>query len=100
LRLLRQGGDDTVRLDKFLKVSRLVKRRTIAKEVAAAERILINGRLAKPATEVKPGDRLELHLGGRLLSVEVLAVSDHVPASQAASLYRILEDRPVSTLDS
>lgn len=56
-----------MRLDKFLKVSRLVKRRTLAKEVSDQGRILINGRVAKPASEVEPGDVLELHWGAKRL---------------------------------
>ena len=60
-----------MRLDLILKVSRLIKRRTIAKELADRGRILINDRVAKPSSEVKAGDILELHLGNRVLVVEI-----------------------------
>ena len=60
-----------MRLDKYLKVSRIIKRRTIAKELADRGRILINDRVAKPSSEVKAGDILELRLGNRVLVVEI-----------------------------
>ncbi|MCL2548231.1 MAG: RNA-binding S4 domain-containing protein [Symbiobacteriaceae bacterium] len=81
-----------MRLDKYLKVSRLIKRRTLAKEVAAAERIEINGRTAKPASEVKPGDRITLHYGSRSQTVEVLSIEERVAKVNAAQLYRVLAD--------
>lgn len=83
-----------MRLDKFLKVSRLIKRRTVAKEFADNERVTINGRVAKPASEVNKGDILGVRLGGRILTVEVLEVRDNVRASEASSLYRILNEGP------
>ena len=60
-----------MRLDLVLKLSGLIKRRTVAKELAERGRILINGRIAKPSSEVKEGDNLELHLGNRVLIVEI-----------------------------
>lgn len=60
-----------MRLDLVLKLSGLIKRRTVAKELAERGRILINDRVAKPSSEVKDGDRLELHLGNRILLVEI-----------------------------
>ena len=60
-----------MRLDKYLKVSRLIKRRTVAKELAERGKILINDRVAKPSSEVKDGDTLELRLGNRILVVEI-----------------------------
>ena len=86
-----QRGWIIVRLDKFLKVSRLIKRRTLAKEVTNAGRILLNGRVAKPGSKVKPGDILEIGLGSRQTKVEVLEVKDNVRANDAASLYKIME---------
>lgn len=62
-----------MRLDKFLKVSRLIKRRTVAKEVCDAGRVEVNGRPAKSATEVKPGDTIVIGFGPRQLKVEVVA---------------------------
>ncbi|MDK2784638.1 MAG: hypothetical protein PWQ41_291 [Bacillota bacterium] len=81
-----------MRLDKFLKVARLVKRRTLAKEVSDQGRILINGRVAKPASEVKRGDTLELTWGGRRVTVEVLATPDNVRAAEAKNLYRVIKE--------
>lgn len=82
-----------MRLDKFLKVSRLVKRRTLAKEVCDAGRIELNGRVAKAGSEVKVGDVLSLNFGPRRLKVEIAELRETVRANEAASLYRILEER-------
>lgn len=79
-----------MRLDKFLKVSRLVKRRVLAKELCDGGRAMINGRLAKAGSEIEAGDTLELHFGPRVVKVMVVEVKEHVPASEAASLYRPL----------
>lgn len=86
-----------MRLDKFLKVARLVKRRTLAKEVSEQGRILINGRVAKPASEVKVGDLLELNWGGKRVTVEVLSVQENVRAIEAKELYRVVKEEPLST---
>ncbi|PKM90072.1 MAG: hypothetical protein CVU87_03520 [Firmicutes bacterium HGW-Firmicutes-12] len=80
-----------MRLDKFLKVSRLIKRRTVAKDVSEAGRISVNGKVAKPATEVKVGDVLEIGFGSKLISVEVLEIKGAVPANEAKNIYRIIE---------
>jgi len=80
-----------VRLDKFLKVSRLVKRRTVAKDFADHERVLVNGRVAKPATEVRPGDVITIQFGVRKMVVEVLELKESVRAADAAQLYRTIE---------
>lgn len=82
-----------VRLDKFLKVSRLVKRRTLAKEVCDAGRIELNGRVAKAGSEIKVGDTLALNFGPRRLRVQIADVRPSVRATEAANLYRILEER-------
>lgn len=80
-----------MRLDKFLKVSRLIKRRTLAKEVSDAGRVTINGRVAKPSSEVKVGDILEIGFGARMLRAEILELKDTVKAEEAKNLYRIVE---------
>ena len=80
-----------MRLDKFLKVSRIVKRRTVANEMASAGRIEVNGKRGKPATELKVGDVLDIGYGQRLIRVRVLALKDHVRKEEAESLYEILE---------
>ena len=68
-----------MRLDKYLKVSRIIKRRTVANEAAGAGRVTVNGRQAKPSTDVKPGDTLDLLLGGRHVVVRVESVAEHTP---------------------
>jgi len=80
-----------MRLDKFLKVSRLIKRRTLAKEVTSAGRVTLNARVAKPGTEVKPGDILEIGFGSRQIKVEILDVRENVRTEEAKDLYRIIE---------
>ncbi|MDR2514910.1 MAG: RNA-binding S4 domain-containing protein [Christensenellaceae bacterium] len=79
-----------MRLDKFLKVSRIIKRRSVANEVSDAGRVTINGKVAKPSAEVKPGDVLELRFGEKLSRFEILSISEHVPKAGAADLYRPL----------
>ncbi|NLK52132.1 MAG: RNA-binding S4 domain-containing protein [Syntrophomonadaceae bacterium] len=78
-----------MRLDKFLKVSRLIKRRTVAKEVCDAGRVLVNGRPAKAGAEVKPGDLITLGFGAKQLQVEVIALAENVRADRAQELYRV-----------
>ena len=80
-----------MRLDKYLKVSRIIKRRTVANEACDAQRIKVNGRAARASYEVKPGDILEISLGGKILKAEVLDVSEHVTKDGASALYRIIE---------
>jgi ribosomal 50S subunit-recycling heat shock protein len=82
-----------VRLDKFLKTSRVIKRRTLAKEVCDRGQVAVNGRVAKAGTEIKPGDTLEINFGHRLLKLEIVEVKENVPAKLAAGLYKVLEDR-------
>ncbi|MCL6451293.1 MAG: RNA-binding S4 domain-containing protein [Acetobacteraceae bacterium] len=84
-----------MRLDKFLKVSRLVKRRTVADELCGAGRVRLNGRPAKSAARVKPGDTIELDLGMKRIKVEVLVLAEAVSAERAGELYRVLEEGPV-----
>lgn len=81
-----------MRLDKFLKVSRLIKRRTLAKEVAEGGRIAINDRTAKPATEVKAGDQLAINFGARQLRVQILEVRETARVSEAPGMYEVLAD--------
>ncbi len=85
-----------MRLDKFLKVSRLIKRRTVAKEFAENQRITVNGRVAKPSTEVRVGDKLVIQMGGRQLAVEILEIKDSVRVSEAQNLYRVVNNESPS----
>lgn len=80
-----------MRLDKYLKVSRLIKRRTIANEAASQGRVLLNGKAAKPSAEVRQGDILELQLGSRTLRARVDSVQEHAAKADAAAMYTILE---------
>lgn len=79
-----------MRLDKYLKVSRLIKRRTVANEACDNERISVNGRAAKASYDVKIGDVLEIRFGQKSLRVEVLAVADAVRKDDASAMYREL----------
>jgi len=81
-----------MRLDKFLKVSRIIKRRTLAKEVCDSGRVSVNGRSAKPGVEIKPGDKLELDFGTKRVVFEILETPNTVRADQAKDLYRVLEE--------
>lgn len=79
-----------MRLDKFLKVSRLIKRRTVANEACDAGRVLINDRPAKASAQVKAGDILEIQFGSKAVKVEVLNVQETVKKQEAQDLYRYL----------
>ena len=80
-----------MRLDKYLKVSRIIKRRTVAKDASDAGVVFINGKEAKASTKVKIGDILELHFGEKILRVQVLHLKEHVGKDEAASLYEVIE---------
>ena len=77
-----------MRLDKYLKVSRLIKRRTIANEACDQGLVEVNGKPARASYEVKTGDRITACLGSRTVTVEVLSVQENVRPSDAAALYR------------
>jgi len=77
-----------MRLDKFLKVSRLIKRRTVANEACDNGRISVNGRVVKASYDVKVGDKIEISMGTRTVAVEVLEVADNVRKDDAAGMYK------------
>ena len=77
-----------MRLDKYLKVSRLIKRRTVANEACDNERVSVNGRPAKAGYEVKPGDRMEIRFGAKSLCVAVVSAAENVRKEDAAAMYR------------
>ncbi len=79
-----------MRLDKFLKVSRLIKRRTVANEACDAGRVLVNGKSAKASLNVKEGDVIEIEFGTRTVKVEVLDVQETVRKEEAKELYKYL----------
>ncbi|HEY8530528.1 MAG TPA: RNA-binding S4 domain-containing protein [Paenibacillaceae bacterium] len=84
-----------MRLDKFLKVSRLIKRRTVAKDVSRQGRVLLNGREAKPGSEVKPGDVLEIRFGRRVLTVRVERTEESVRKDEAREMYTVLREEEI-----
>ena len=77
-----------MRLDKYLKVSRLIKRRTVANEACDNGRISVNGRVVKASYDVKVGDKLEITMGPRTIAVEVLVVADNVREDDACAMYK------------
>ncbi|HIW51231.1 MAG TPA: RNA-binding S4 domain-containing protein [Candidatus Blautia intestinavium] len=79
-----------MRLDKYLKISRLIKRRTVANDACDAGRVLINDKPAKASAQVKSGDVIEIQFGGKNVRVEVLEVKDTVRKEDAESMYRYL----------
>ena len=79
-----------MRLDKYLKVSRLIKRRTVANEACDSARVTVNGREAKASYQVKVGDVIEIAFGNRVLKVEVTDVSENAKKADAAAMYREL----------
>lgn len=79
-----------MRLDKFLKVSRLIKRRTVANEACDAGRVFVNGKVAKASVSVKNGDQIEINFGNKNVKVEVLDVQETVRKDDAKELYRFL----------
>lgn len=79
-----------MRLDKYLKVSRLIKRRTVANEACDAGKVLVNGKTARASYDVKVGDVISVTLGARELNVRVVAVQETVAKNDAAMLYEIL----------
>lgn len=80
-----------MRLDKYLKVSRLIKRRTVANEACDGERVCVNGRQVKASYQVKVGDIIEVAFGQRTLKVEVLAVNETAKKDEAPAMYREIE---------
>ena len=80
-----------MRLDKFLKISRIIKRRTVANEACDTEHVSVNGRCAKASYDVKENDIIEITFGQRTLKVKVLDVREHAAKADAASLYEVIE---------
>lgn len=80
-----------MRLDKYLKTSRLIKRRTVAKDACMGERVYLNGKNAKPGTEVDIGDIIEIAYGDRKLKVEIISITEKIMKGEAKEMYKILE---------
>lgn len=81
-----------MRLDKYLKVTRLIKRRTVANEACDAGKIEVNGKIARASYDVKVGDKIAINMGQRPLKVEVLNVSEYAKKEEAADNYRVIEN--------
>ena len=81
-----------MRLDKYLKVSRIIKRRTVANDACDADHVTVNGRRAKASYDVKEGDVLEITFGQRTLRIKVLTVKDNVAKADAAAMYEIIDN--------
>lgn len=79
-----------MRLDKFLKVTRIIKRRTVAKDACDSDKVLINGKLSKPSSKVNIGDVLEVIFGNNSFKIEILDIKEHVRKDEAEKMYRII----------
>jgi ribosomal 50S subunit-recycling heat shock protein len=84
-----------MRLDKFLKVSRIIKRRTVAKEVCDTGRVLVNGKSAKPGTDVKIDDILEIQYASGSIKAKILNISEHVTKDGAKEMYMIISGQEI-----
>ena len=80
-----------MRLDKYLKISRIIKRRTVANEACDAGRVLVNGKPARASYEVKVGDLLELNFGARVVKAEVLQVNEYARKEEAGLMYKLVD---------
>lgn len=90
-----QQRDEIMRIDKFLKNSRLIKRRSVAKEACDTMRVLLNGRPAKAGNEVKIGDVITIQFGNSRLSAKVTALSESVKKEDAAGMYEIVDEKDI-----
>lgn len=81
-----------MRLDKFLKVSRLIKRRTVANDACTAGRVMINGKVAKAGTDIRIDDVISITFGDKTISVKVLKLSEHVAKEDAAYMYQVIDE--------
>lgn len=82
-----------MRLDKFLKVSRIIKRRTLSKEMSESSRVKVNGKIAKPSTKLKVGDEIEIEFGRSILTVQVKELREHVLKNDSSMLYEIIDEK-------
>lgn len=84
--------EEIMRLDKYLKVSRIIKRRTVANEACDAGRVMVNGKVQRASYDVKIGDEIELQLGARSVKAKVLSVSEYVKKEDAPAMYEIIAE--------
>ena len=88
---VKKGGGIIIRLDKFLKVSRIIKRRTVANNACDSEHVKVNGKEAKASYDVKIGDIIEISFGERTLRVKVKDIREHTLKNDASELYEVME---------
>ena len=86
-----------MRLDKYLKVARIIKRRTISKDIISFGQVSINNKKSKPSSEVKIGDLITLQLGNRLITIEVLSINEKIKKDEALYLYKIVDEKEIIT---
>jgi len=84
-----------MRVDKYLKVSRLIKRRTIAKEVCDHEKITINGKISKPSTEIKVNDIISIKFGTKLITIKILSTNEYTKKEESNLMYEIIKEEKV-----
>ena len=84
-----------MRIDKYLKVSRIIKRRTVANEACAGGRVTVNEKIAKPSAEVKPGDIISIRFGEHIGHYRVLAVAETISKDKASEMYQVLDEDAV-----
>ncbi len=89
-----------MRLDKYLKVSRLIKRRTIANEACDAGRVSVNGKVARASYEVKAGDNVDITFGRKIISLRVISVNEYATKDNAAEMYEITGEKGVEAADT
>lgn len=88
-----------MRLDKYLKVARILKRRSVSKELADTERVYVNGRIAKPSTDIKLGDEIRILFGNREITVRVTMIQKQVSKAEAGTMFDILEEKFIKKAD-
>ncbi len=84
-----------MRLDKYLKVSRLIKRRTVAKEVADHEKIMVNDKLSKPSTDIKVNDIISIRFGMKIVTVKVLCINEYTKKEDSSLMYEIIKEERI-----
>lgn len=88
----RPAAPTAIRLDKFLKVSRIIKRRSVANDACDTGHVTVNGKDAKPGTSIRVGDVIGVRFGEKLHRYEILSVADHVAKQDASSMYRLMDE--------
>lgn len=96
--MLREGCV-RMRLDKYLKVSRIIKRRTVANEACTGGRVSLNGKIAKPGSEIRPGDIISIRFGTHVGEYEILSVSETVRKEDADKMYRVISEDAAAAME-